>query len=108
MKKLRIHIVEDEIIIAYDLQDIIEELGYLVSDISMSVEEVMNKLENDSSDLYILDINLKGSKTGFELGNILSQLNKPLIYMSSIKDRESLEKAKMHIFLEKPFDMNDI
>ena len=55
MSKLKIHIVEDEIIIAYDLQDILEDLGYIVNDISMSVEEVTEKLLTDDSDLFILD-----------------------------------------------------
>jgi len=108
MGKLKIHIVEDEIIIAYDLQDMLEDLGYIVNDISMSVEEVLSKLQLDSSNLFILDINLKGKKSGFELGNFLAEMGKPLIYMSSIKDKESLEKARRHVFLEKPFDINAI
>jgi len=108
MNKLKIHIVEDEIIIAYDLQDILEELGYVVNDISMSVEEANEKLVTDDSDLFILDINLKGDKTGFDLGQTLTEMNKPIIYMSSTTDRESIEKAKAHIFLEKPFDIDDI
>jgi len=108
MGKLKIHIVEDEIIIAYDLQYMLEDLGYIVNDISASVEEALIKLELDNSNLFLLDINLKGEKSGFELGNLLSELDRPFIYMSSIKDKESLEKARKHIFLEKPFDIHEI
>jgi len=108
MSKIKIHIVEDEIIIAYDLQDMLEELGYIVNDISMSVDEVNEKLPTDDSDLFILDINLKGKKTGFDLGRILAEIEKPVIYMSSTTDRESIEKARTQVFLEKPFDINDI
>jgi len=108
MSKIKIHIVEDEIIIAYDLQDMLEELGYIVNDISMSVDEVNEKLETDDSDLFILDINLKGKKTGFDLGRILTEIGKPVIYMSSTTDRESIEKARTQVFLEKPFDIDDI
>src|SRR5690606_34217929 len=96
MRKLKIHIVEDEIIIAYDLQDMLEDLGYIVNDISMSVDEVNNKLDMDDSDLFILDINLRGKESGFELGDVLSEQGKSIIYMSSLKDRNSIEKAKMH------------
>lgn len=108
MNPLKIHIVEDEIIIAYDLQDILSELKYVVNDISMSVEEATAKLATDDSDLFILDINLKGPLTGFELGRLLLEMQKPFIYMSSTVDREVLEKARQHVFLEKPFDVEDI
>lgn len=108
MNPLKIHIVEDEIIIAYDLQDTLSELNYVVNNISMSVEEATAKLATDDSDLYILDINLKGPKSGFELGRILLEMKKPFIYMSSMADRRVLEKARQHVFLEKPFDVGDI
>lgn len=108
MNPLKIHIVEDEIIIAYDLQDMLLDMNYIVNDISMSVEEATAKLHSDDSDLFLLDINLKGPKTGFELGRILSSMRKPFIYMSSTADREVLAKARQHIFLEKPFDVTDI
>ena len=108
MNTLKIHIVEDEIIIAYDLQDILSELNYIVNDISMSVEEATAKLETDDSDLFILDINLKGPLTGFELGRILLEMQKPFIYMSSTSDREVIKKAREHVFLEKPFELSDI
>lgn len=108
MDKLKIHIVENEIIIAYDLQDMLEELGYIVNDISMSVEEVYEKLEKDDSSLFILDINLKGDKTSFELENTLLLRQKHIIYMSSTTDREAIKKAREQIFVEKPFDLKDI
>jgi|SRR5690606_20296639 len=108
MTPLKIHIVEDEIIIAYDLQDILSELNYIVNDISMSVEEATAKLENDDSDLFILDINLRGPQTGFELGRILLEMKKPFIYMSSTSDRRVIEQARQHVFVEKPFDVSDI
>ena|SRR5690606_35246341 len=108
MHPLKIHIVEDEIIIAYDLQDTLLELNYIVNNISMSVEEATAKLATDDSDLYILDINLKGSQSGFDLGRILLEMKKPFIYMSSTADRQVLDKARQHVFLEKPFDVDDI
>ena len=74
----------------------------------MSVQEAIAKLATDDSDLFILDINLKGQQTGFELGRVLLEMQKPFIYMSSTVDREIIEKARQHIFLEKPFDIGDI
>jgi len=108
MNKLKIHIVEDEMIIAYDLQDMLEELGYTVNDISLSVDEVNNKLKTDDSDLFIVDINLKGKKTGFELEKILLDIEKPVIYMSSTTDRKAIERARTQVFMEKPFNLDDI
>lgn len=109
MSKLKIHIVEDEIVIAYDLQDMLEDLGYIVNDISMSFDELINtKIKTDDSDLFILDINLKGRESGFDIGNVLYEMGKPFIYMSSNVDKLALEQAREHILVEKPFNIDDI
>lgn len=102
------HIVEDQVIIAYDLQDIIENMGYHVNDISSSADEAVAKIETSQSDLFIIDINLQGDKKGFELGKILQDFKKPFIYMSSVDNLRLSEENQACAFLSKPFDSDDV
>lgn len=107
MKKLAIHLVEDEIIIAMDMEDILNELGHSVVDISASYEEVMRKLPNDKADLYLVDIKLKGDRSGIQIAEVLRSNNIPHVFVSSQSDQDILERAKQTKpagFICKPFD----
>lgn len=108
MENLKVHIVEDQVIIAYDLQDMLEDMGHHVDHISSSVDEAIEKLESTKSDVFIVDINLKGDKNGFELGKVLQKLDKPFIYMSSLDNISPEKKDAANAFLTKPFDRKDV
>lgn len=108
MTDLKVHIVEDQVIIAYDLQDIIENMGHQVNNISSSVDEAISKIHMRTSDLFIVDINLQGDKTGFELGKFLEKSKRPFIYMSSVDIADQSERNRACAFLSKPFDKNDV
>lgn len=108
MENLKVHIVEDEVIIAYDLQDIIESMGHRVIDISTSVDEAIAKLDSAQLDFFIVDIHLKGDKKGFELGQVLKELDIPFIYMSSVESMRASAKDEAYAFLSKPFDQRDV
>lgn len=111
MRNLSIHIVEDEAIIAMDMEDILKELGHTVSDHSMSVEEVMEKLPDNEADLFLIDIQLKTAKTGIDLAQELDARNIPHIFVSSLRDREMLlmaRKTNALGYILKPFEMADV
>lgn len=108
MTDLKVHIVEDQVIIAYDLQDIIENMGHQVNNISSSVDEAISKIKSRTSDLFIVDINLQGDKNGFELGKFLDESKRPFIYMSSVDIVDQEERNRACAFLTKPFDKNDV
>lgn len=111
MKDLTIHIVEDEAIIAMDLSDMLESMNHQVKDISASFEEFNKKLPTDSSDLFLLDIKLKGDKDGFDVARELDKRNIPHIFISSHTDIRTLKEAQTtnsHGFIIKPFDLRDV
>lgn len=112
MQNARIMIVEDERIIARDLQNRLEQLGYHVIAIASSGDEAIRKAAYIHPDLVLMDIVLKGDKDGVQTaGQIQSQLNIPLIYITAYGDDGTLERAKTTEpsgYLLKPFHIKEL
>ncbi len=112
LAKVKILIVEDELIIAEDLKDILEILGYEVCGLAISAREALALMEEHAPDLALLDIQLKGGKDGIDLAqDIKSQFKLPFIFLTSHADRHTLDRAKAvhpYGYLVKPFQEKDI
>ncbi len=112
MNQIKILIVEDELIIAEDLKDILESLDYEVCGIAISAREALQLLEEHAPDIALLDIQIKGGKDGIDLANdINEQFKIPFIFLSSHADAATLERAKQvkpYGYLVKPFQEKDI
>ncbi len=108
----RIIVVEDEVLIAEDLKDVIESLGYEVCCICYDSERALDQIHRQQPDMVILDINIRGTKSGIEVGQIIrNQYDIPFIYLSSLSDRDTLDKAKVTRpggYLVKPFKDRDL
>lgn len=108
----RIHIVEDQMIIAMDLQFMLEDLGYVVSNLSSSYKETFEKIEEDRPDLLILDIILKTEKTGIDIAHQLNLNHKiPFVFLTSHADLLTVEAAQATNpkgYLVKPFNHTDM
>ncbi len=95
-KAKKILVVEDEAIIAKDLQWRLEGMGYEVPAVVASGEEAITKALEFKPDLVLMDIMLLGSMDGIEAANqIRSQIDTPLIYLTAYADEEILERAKI-------------
>jgi len=104
-------IVEDEFIVANDLQIILEKAGYRVCGIAASVEEARDIIREHKPDLVLLDIYLKGKLTGIDLAHELRQQYIPFVYLSANSNQRVLEAAKAtepYGFLVKPFRAKDV
>ncbi|WP_370511731.1 response regulator [Lutibacter sp. Hel_I_33_5] len=110
--EIKILIVEDNVIIADDLQLSLEKLGYNVIGNVISYEEALATLEKNKADIVLLDISLASKKTGIELAEHINNTYKiPFIYLTSSSDLETIKKAsktKPDSYLVKPFDLNNI
>ena len=93
MKK-KVHIVEDQMIIQLDLCHLIKDLGYEVVNVSVSYEQAMEQLEKTKPDLLLLDILLKGERTGIDIATDVNRLYQiPFVYLTSHSDVGTVEKA---------------
>lgn len=92
----RILIVEDEAIIAKDLQWRLEQLGYTVPHIVSRGEEAIDKVGENNVDLILMDILLKGELDGIDAAaQIHEKANIPIVYLTAYADDAILERAKI-------------
>jgi PAS domain S-box-containing protein len=112
MTDAKILIVEDEAIVAKDLQYRLNKFGYTVPEIASSGEEAINKALQISPDLVLMDIRLKGKMDGIEAAQeIYRRLNIPVIYLTAYADDNTLERAKITEpfgYLIKPFKEKEL
>ncbi|MFM2136769.1 MAG: hypothetical protein RL021_2169, partial [Bacteroidota bacterium] len=110
---LKIMIVEDEIIVAKDIQRILKKLGYEAFDPYANGKKALDAIEKLQPDLILLDINLKSSDIdGVQVGEQIHQhYHVPFIYLTAFSDKNTLERAKLtepYGYILKPFDEDDI
>ena len=110
--KYKILIVEDEILVATDIQESLESLGYMVQGIADTGLKAIEAVENKLPDLILMDINLKGEMTGIEAAKIISkESDVPIIYLTANADIDTVNKAKIALpygYIIKPFNDKDL
>lgn len=92
----RILLVEDEGIIARDIQGILRKLGYAVAGHAISGEEAVYKAATLQPDLILMDIRLDGDMDGVEAARrIRLESGIPVIFVTAHSDPATLERAKI-------------
>lgn len=108
----KILVVEDELLIALDMQGTIEKLGYEVVIGITSVEQAITSIEEHNPILVLIDINLNRIKDGTHLGKyLLEKDNIPYIYVTSYADKLTLDEVnatRPHGYIVKPFKDEDL
>lgn len=106
--KNKILIVEDDLVIAKNLEMMLKKMDYLVSGIVDSGEALLEVLQKEIPDLILLDINLAGALDGIETAQKLNvTFHIPFIFLSALSDKATLERAKItepHAYLIKPVE----
>jgi two-component system, LytTR family, response regulator LytT len=112
MSKTNILIVEDESIVAKDIQHSLKKLGYTVVGMCSNGEDAIRTAEEMSPDLVLIDIMLKGDMSGIEAADQIRQrMNIPVIYLTAYADESTLNKAKVtepYGYIIKPFKEIDL
>ncbi|MEH2208622.1 MAG: EAL domain-containing protein [Nostoc sp.] len=112
MNPVNILVVEDEIIVAMDIQSRLRKFGYSVMGLADSGEEAIRKAADDSLDLVLMDIHLKGKMDGVEAAQIIHNLfDIPVIYLTANADESTLNRAKVTEpfgYILKPFKEKEL
>ncbi len=96
MNKPRILIVEDEAIVANDIQMRLKKLGYIPCAIASSGEEAIQKAAKMQPNLVLMDIVLKGQMNGIEAAQeIRERFGIPVVYLTAYADEKTLTRAKV-------------
>ncbi len=89
-------IVEDEAILATDLRNQLQTMGYSVTAIASSKEKALQRIAEDPPDLVLMDIRIKGRADGIDTAReIKARYGIPVIYLTAYADETFLERAKI-------------
>ncbi len=112
MADTSIMLVEDEIIVAADVKNRLENMGYVVLGIFDTGEEAIQKAGELKPDMVLMDIVLKGEMDGIDAAQKIRELfDIPLIYLTAYSDKKTLERAKVTEpfgYVLKPFEDREI
>lgn len=105
-------IVEDERVVARDIEGALSRLGYRVVGIASSGEEALRVARQESPGLVLMDIHLRGEMDGIETARQISQeLAVPVIFLTAFSDGETVERAtatEPFGYIVKPFREVDL
>jgi CheY-like chemotaxis protein len=108
METPKILIVEDEAVIALDIQYTLEKLGYRVPAVVSSGEESIEKASEIHPDLVLMDIKLSGDIDGISAAEqIYNRFRIPVVYLTAYSDEKMLEgmrRIMLFGYISKPFD----
>jgi CheY-like chemotaxis protein len=111
-QKKRIVIVEDDYILASLIQLQLQRMGYFVTDIFSTGEEILERLSHTMADLILMDIELSGKIDGVEAAiEINKQTNIPVIFVTGNSDHHTktrAEQAEHKELLFKPLSATEL
>lgn len=96
LKSVRLLIVEDEYILALNLQESLESLGYTIVDIADSAEAAIAIVIEQRPNLVLMDIRLRGEMDGIQAAEqIWKQFQIPIIFVTGHSDKSTVERATL-------------
>jgi two-component system, LytTR family, response regulator LytT len=112
MTKIKIAVVEDEMIIADNICQTLEKLGYDVTEPASTYDEGLAMLQKERPDIVLLDISLRGRKDGVDLAwKVKEDFDIPFIFLTANADAATVDRAKQTdppAYLLKPFNKDDL
>lgn len=113
MKTLpRILVVEDESIVAFNLQQRLEQLGYDVRAVAVSGAESLDLIHELLPDLVLMDTHIQGNMDGIEVASQLRETHPvPVIYLTVYAEDAILERARQtrpYGYLLKPISEREL
>ena len=108
----RILIVEDQRLIAADIENTLKKLGYVVVGNVASGEDAISKSDQVRPELVLMDVRLRGEMDGIQAAEIIrDRFNLPVVYLTAYADEETILRAKKTTpfgYLVKPFNEREL
>lgn len=105
-------IVEDEAIVALDIQNRLRLLGYEIVSVVCSGEEAIEAAAKLTPELILMDIMLDGDIDGIEAAAIIRDRHRiPVVYLTAYADEKTLQRAKITEpfgYIIKPFEDREL
>ncbi len=108
----KILIVEDEIIVAMEMESLLQSNGFSVVGKAHSSEKAVDTAIAYKPNIILMDINIKGEFDGIDTcKKILNHLNAKIIFVSAYNDEEThirIDAIQPHYFLPKPYSEKEL
>ena len=105
-------IVEDEMIVAMDLRDVLVEMGYRVTEVVSSGEEAIEAVTRRRPDLVLMDVMLRGHIDGVTAAKLVRDMFRvPVVVLTAFADDASIQRVKLSEpfgYLLKPFEEREL
>jgi DNA-binding LytR/AlgR family response regulator len=112
MSKLKVLIVEDDLLISESLKDILRILNHQVVGVAENADYAIELCNKDLPDLALLDIQISGDIDGVELAEIIrDQFDIPFIFTTAYADNETVLRARdkgPFGYLVKPYGIKEV
>jgi len=112
MKDLKILIIEDEILIAEDLSDVIKSFGVKAINMAHDKDSALLRIADFKPDLILLDIRMETEQTGLEIAEIVNETHKiPFVFITAHSDMQmvqSILKTTPAGYITKPVKKSDV
>lgn len=112
MESVRVLIVEDDAIVAADIESSLETMGYQVPDVVRKGDWALTAAREHEPELVLMDVRLAGSMDGVEAGSsIVDELGIPVVYVTAYADEETRARVRRTLpsgYLVKPFSDRDL
>ena len=108
----RILVVEDQRLIAADIENTLKKLGYVVVGNVASGEDAISQSDHLRPELVLMDVRLRGEMDGIQAAEIIrDRFNVPVVYLTAYADEETILRAKKTTpfgYLVKPFNEREL
>lgn len=112
MNAATILVVEDEVIVAMDLTQHLEAMGYTVTGTAVTGEEAIRLARAQRPALVLMDIMLQGPMSGIDAArHIGHEIHIPVIFLTTLSDAETVRRAAEaapYGYLTKPFQIKEL
>ena len=102
---VRVLIVEDEIVVALFLEDLLTEFGYEVAGVASQLDDAMARAPD--YDVAVLDVHLNGRNV-FDFADALAARGTPFVFATGYGERGIPERHRARPVLQKPFQTGDL
>jgi signal transduction histidine kinase len=112
MAPAQILIVEDETVIALDIEESLIRLGYGVTGVVATAEAALKSVAHQQPDLVLMDIHLQDGQNGITAARQIRQISSvPVVFLTAHADTATLAQVKATQpfgYIVKPFDLRDL
>ena len=86
-ERTRVLILEDEILIAWELRDALTDAGFEVVGAASRVREALAIAERTRPHVAVIDVRLRGERDGVEAGLLLRQFGVEIVFLTGQAER---------------------